>query len=81
MKNNAPLLFSEKFDDLFLISKEMIEGHGEDSFFCASSDDSAFLSVFDGCGGLGSRTFSNFKGHTAAYLASRAASGAVHDWL
>lgn len=72
--------FKEQFDQLFLITEEMISGHGEDSFFCAQNNHSAIVSVFDGCGGLGSMTYPGFQGHSGAYIASRVVSGAVHDW-
>ena len=41
----------------------------------------AVAAVFDGCGGIGSRKYPRFMDHTGAYMASRAASGALHDWF
>ena len=72
--------FPQKLDYRFLISGEMISGRGEDSFYMAQKDHSALAAVFDGCGGLGCRRYRNYRGHTGAYMASRAASGALHDW-
>lgn len=72
--------FPQKLDYRFLISGEMISGRGEDSFYLAQKDHSAVAAVFDGCGGLGCRRYRNYRGHTGAYMASRAASGALHDW-
>ncbi|MCI7098821.1 MAG: protein phosphatase 2C domain-containing protein [Lachnospiraceae bacterium] len=72
--------FKDKLDTIFLINQDIIENCGEDSYYCAYSKSSAIISVFDGCGGLGSRTYQSFKGHTGAYMASRVVSGAVHDW-
>lgn len=75
---------SENFLDLlstgFLISREMVENHGEDSFYFKYSDYSAVLCVLDGCGGLGSQTYEGCGNHTGAYLASRTVGGAIHDW-
>lgn len=68
-------------DAIFVVSSEAYKGEGEDSFCCSCSDDSAMIAVFDGCGGLGSRKYDNYGGHTGAYIASRLASGAVYDWF
>lgn len=70
-----------ELDDYFLISGEMIEGHGEDSFYAGSTERAVISAVFDGCGGIGSRKYSRFSGYSGAYMASRAASGAMHDWF
>ena len=73
--------FRDSLDTLFLISHEMIDTRGEDSFCCAHCADAAIVSVFDGCGGLGSRTYRDFGGNTGAYMASRLLSGAAHSWF
>lgn len=73
--------FSDRLDHLFMIAKEMIPEHGEDSFCGAVRGDSAFVAVCDGCGGLGSRSYASTTGHTEAYLASRMAAGAIYDWF
>lgn len=80
MNRDKQMDFVEIFDDLFVIAHEMIKGRGEDSYYCAHCKKSAIVSVYDGCGGLGARTYKNFQGHTSAYMASRTVSGAVHDW-
>lgn len=60
---------------------EMIEHNGEDSFFTGFSDKYSIISVFDGCGGLGAKTYSNYKNKSGAYIASRAVSGATDSWF
>lgn len=74
-------LFSLQPDDYFMINGEMIEGCGEDSFYAASSEYTSVLAVFDGCGGIGSRKYPRFSGHSGAYMSARAISGAMHDWF
>jgi len=73
--------FFDCFDAMFLVCEDMIKENGEDSFYCAYCADAAVVSVFDGCGGLGARIHPEFRNHSAAYIASRLASGAVHDWF
>ena len=80
MKAFRKTQFKDKLDTIFLTNQDIMEKCGEDSYYCAYSKSSAIISVFDGCGGLGSRTYQSFKGHTGAYMASRVVSGAVHDW-
>ncbi len=41
----------------------------------------AMIGVFDGCGGLGSRTYPGFRDDTGAYIAARSVSGSVYDWF
>lgn len=72
--------FAQKLDDHFIVAGEMAEGKGEDSFYSALSKHSAIAAVFDGCGGMGSRRYSNYAGHTGAYMASRAACSALRSW-
>lgn len=72
--------FHDCLDIVQVISKPARDNFGEDSFYCAKSNRSAVVSVFDGCGGLGARKYETFQGHTGAYIASRIVSGAVHDW-
>lgn len=73
--------FRNKLDMVFIVSSEAYQGEGEDSFCCSCSNDSAVIAVFDGCGGLGSRKYDNYDGHTGAFIASRLVSGAVYDWF
>ena len=77
-RNNC---FWDCLDTILVINKMARENFGEDSFFCAKKENSAVVSVFDGCGGLGARRYESFDGHTGAFIASRAVSGAVHDWF
>lgn len=72
--------FVDCLDAIIGISGEMVNGKGEDNFYHSHTKHSAIVSVFDGCGGLGSRMYDSFGRHTGAYMASRALSGAVHDW-
>ena len=72
--------FNDCLDTIFMLNQDAWEDHGEDSYYCARTFNSAIMGVFDGCGGLGSRAYESFKGRTSAYIASRAVSGAVHDW-
>lgn len=75
--------FAGKYDFLFLIQKEAVEGKGEDSFYCCADpfeNRSVAAAVFDGSGGAGSRIHEELGGHTEAYIASRCLSGAMCDW-
>ena len=72
--------FYRALDTMLLVEQGVTPSGGEDSFARALGSRSAMLGVFDGCGGLGSRTYADLGGHTGAYLAARAASGAVYDW-
>ena len=67
-------------DVFFYIAREAIEGHGEDSWYCATDYSNTLLGVFDGSGGIGAQTYCNYKGHTGAYMAARAVSGGVKAW-
>ena len=71
----------EQLDTLFVVSGEMIENSGEDNFCCLSRGCSSIAAVFDGCGGLGAKTYAGFQGHTGAYVSSRLMSGAIYDWF
>lgn len=66
---------------VFCIGGEMIEKGGEDSFYYGIKNDEAVVAVFDGCGGIGSRRYSNFSEKTGAYVASRAVCGGVKAWF
>lgn len=68
-------------DFQFAFSEEMIEANGEDSFYSDINENYSVLSVFDGCGGLGSKEYDNFNGKTGAYMASRVVSGATKKWF
>jgi len=66
---------------LFCVAGEMKKQNGEDSYYYAAKDNKVIVSVFDGCGGIGSRRYENFSGKTGAYVASRAVCGGVKDWF
>lgn len=80
MRNIQQERFTDCLDTILTISKAARDKLGEDSFYCAKSNHSAVVSVYDGCGGLGARKYESFQGHTGAYMAARIVSGAVHDW-
>lgn len=69
----------EQLDFLLSLCREMIPGHGEDSFCHSFRDGAGLLAVFDGCGGAGARTHDFYTGHTEAYMASRLCAGAFYD--
>lgn len=72
--------FTDCLDTIQVFDKPARENLGEDSFYCAECENSAIVSVCDGCGGLGAKKYGTFQGHTGAYIASRAVSGALRDW-
>lgn len=59
------------------VAGEMMQGYGEDSKSHNVTESGGYISVFDGCGGLGSKRYEQAKGHTGAYLASRLAAKRV----
>lgn len=65
---------------LLLISGEMVEGKGEDSYSYKYTEKKGYIGVFDGCGGIGGKKYEKFDLHTGAYLASRVAALAVLEW-
>lgn len=73
--------FAQKLDFRVHIAGDMIKDHGEDNYYSVMRGNCAVAAVFDGCGGIGSRKYPRFMDHTGAYMASRAASGALHDWF
>ena len=73
--------FAQKLDFTILTAGEMIEDHGEDNYYSVIGENCAIAAVFDGCGGIGSRKYPRYANHTGAYMASRAASGALRDWF
>lgn len=72
--------FREHLDALFCVQAPAIPNAGEDSFCSLLGENSALAAVFDGCGGLGALRYPGFQDHTGAWVASRLACGAVHDW-
>lgn len=80
MAINRKPRFSDCLDTIQVVAKPAKEGLGEDSFYCSKGRKSSIISVYDGCGGLGSKKYESFGGHSGAYIASRTVSGAVRDW-
>lgn len=76
---------SKDFLDLlsthFLICNDKIQGQGEDCGIESYTCQAGILGVFDGCGGLGSKTCPDISDKTEAYLASRAVGAAVLKWF
>ena len=66
---------------IFCVGGEMLFKNGEDSFYYAATNKESIVSVFDGCGGIGSRRYNNYSGKTGAYIASRAVCGGVKQWF
>lgn len=73
--------FAQKLDFRILVAGEMVKDHGEDNFYSVMGENCAVAAVFDGSGGIGSRKYPKYMDHTGAYMASRAVSGALHDWF
>ncbi len=71
----------EKLDTIFCVEREVKPENGEDSFYYSVRKNSAIVSVFDGCGGIGSKRYNNYSGKTGAYVASRAVCGGVKAWF
>lgn len=67
-------------NSLSVISGEMIEGKGEDSYSYRCKEKKGFIGVFDGCGGIGGKRYERFDYHTGAYLASRGVALATLEW-
>ncbi len=72
---------AESLCSLFCVAGEMKEKNGEDSYYYATNGNKVVVSVFDGCGGIGSRRYGNYSGKTGAYVASRAVCGGVKNWF
>ncbi len=64
----------------FIVSGEMIDGKGEDSYSYEYTDKKGFIGVFDGCGGTGAKRYPIFNSHTGAFLASRIAAYTTQKW-
>lgn len=64
--------------EVLVIHRAVVSDEGEDSFAISNLPNRLMLCVADGCGGLGSKRYTD--GRTGAYLASRLAVGAVNEW-
>lgn len=78
--NHAAGIF-RSLDCLFHVYKEKIPENGEDSFCYGIREDVLLLGAFDGCGGSGAKRYLNYRNKTGAYVAARAAAGAVMTWF
>ncbi len=65
---------------IFHLSHTFSKGCCEDAFSIVQTKRQTMLCVADGCGGLGSRRYEKYGGHTGAYIASRVVSKAVIRW-
>lgn len=70
------------FDFVFFSCNKKAMSSKEDAYAYDLSDrDYGYISVFDGCGGLGSRKYRIADNRTGAYLAARAACSAVDGYF
>ncbi len=77
-KVNSLISYTDLF---FVVGGEMKPQNGEDSYVFSINDTHALLSVFDGCGGIGSRKYEMYGGKTGAYLASHFCSSLLLKWF
>lgn len=68
-------------NDVFISHGEMIEENGEDWFIYSLCGKFCLLCVFDGCGGIGGRKYTEYDNKSGAFIASHIASEAVHNWF
>ncbi len=68
-------------DSIFVVNGEMIPENGEDSYSFSVKDNNGYLSVFDGCGGIGSRKYEVHGGKTGAYIASHVCADVLFEWF
>ena len=68
-------------DAFFVVGGEMKADNGEDSYAFSINDTHALLSVFDGCGGIGSRKYEMYGSKTGAYLSSHCCAEAIFKWF
>lgn len=83
MKENKKenMLSLEFSDSVFAVYEEKNEDSGEDSYFYSADEQTVFLAVCDGCGGLGSLTYPEWNGRTGAYMASRSVVLSLQKWF
>ena len=81
MEQKTSRAFYNALDTMLFVNQGVTPTGDEDNLMRSLGASSAIVGVFDGCGGLGSRTYLDLSGHTGAYIASRTASGAVYDWF
>lgn len=78
---DADQSFLDVLSTHILICNEKILEKGEDSGLEIYTSEAGIMGVFDGCGGMGSRTCTGISNKTEAYLASRAVCNAVKMWF
>lgn len=78
MKNSGII---ETLDSIFVVNGEMIPDNGEDSYAFSVSGNYGMVSVFDGCGGIGSRKYDIYNNKTGAYISSHIAAKAFYEWF
>lgn len=68
------------FPDLLICAeKEQIRGKGEDAYaYSFAKQDCGYTAVFDGCGGMGSKTYPKLSDKTGARIAARLAGYVVN---
>lgn len=74
MKNVLPLDFHPS-----VFCGESVATHGEDSWTHVFCKNYGIIAVFDGCGGSGARSHSEYSGYSEAFMASRLCAGSVYS--
>lgn len=64
-----------------VIAGEMVKDNGEDSYAYCFGTNYGYIAVFDGCGGLGAKRYTEFSNKTGAYLASRLVALSTLEWF
>ena len=73
--------FPDWLDFYYMIHGDKKNGAGEDSYLLDMDQEAGVVAVFDGCGGSGARQYSEFGGHTGAYISSRVLAEAADKWF
>lgn len=73
--------FMDIYSQSFRISMEKKVNFGEDSYIYSFNDSAGIIGVFDGCGGSGGKTYSEFENKTGAYISSRIVSACILKWF
>jgi len=63
------------------VTGEMVKDNGEDSYSYCFGNHFGYMAVFDGCGGLGAKRYTEFSNKTGAYLASRLVALTTLEWF
>lgn len=73
--------FKTVTDYCFCLSREKVQGKGEDSFLLDIDRKKGIIGVFDGSGGSGSKVYPFFDGHSGAYVAARVLAEVSAHWF